>query len=169
MTAAATKQTSPNKAARKGMKRLARLVAVQALFQADLMQQSAVVVLKEFEAHRLTRGAGESILSDADTGETLGPVDVGLMRDIVALALQHRAGLEEILAANLPATWPLARLERPLRMILLAGLAEIQYQPETALAIIISDYVDVAHAYFGGKEPGMINALLDKAGKALRG
>ena len=167
MTASAAKSI-PSKAARKGMKRLARLVAVQALFQADAMQQSAVMVLKEFEAHRLTRIKGESILSDADTAEVLGPVDVPLMRDIVALALQHRAGLEGILVANLPPAWPLDRLERPLRMILLAGLAEIQHQPDTALAIIISDYVDVAHAYFGGKEPGMINAILDKAGKALR-
>lgn len=164
-----TPQTAAKfKDAPKDKKRLARLVAVQALFQADLMQQSAVLVLKEFEAHRLSQKNGKPSWTDPDTEEVIGQVDVALMRDIVALALQHQPALEEILSANLPKEWPLNRLERPMRLILIAGLAEIQYQPQTPLPVIVSDYVDVAHAYLGGREPGMINAILDKVGKALR-
>ena len=159
---------TPFKDSPKDKRRLARLVAVQALFQADIMQQSAVLVLKEFEAHRLSSKNGKPSWTDPDTNQILGQVDVTLMRDIVALALQHQASLEDILSANLPSGWPLARLERPMRLILIAGLAEIQYQPQTPLPVIVSDYVDVAHAYLGEKEPGMINAILDKVGKALR-
>lgn len=158
----------PRRSQPKDARRFARLVAVQALYQADLMQQSAVLVLKEFESHRLSLHNGHQYLFDTESGDVLGTVEVTLMRDIVALTLQHQAALSEMLSANLPGDWKLERIERPLRVILLAGIAEIMYQPQTALPVIISDYVDVSHAYFGGKEPGMVNAILDKLGKTLR-
>lgn len=167
MTQSASKP-KPKTTAPKDARRLARLVAVQALYQADLMQQSAVLVLKEFEAHRLQQRQGKSYLLEIDTAEVLGAVDVPLMRDIVALALQHQAQLQEMLAANLPDSWTLERLERSLRIIMLAGLAEILYQPHTPAPIIVSDYVDVSHAYYGGKEPGFVNAVLDKVAKTVR-
>lgn len=158
-----TQQNTP-----KARKRLARLVAVQALFQADLMQQPASAVLKEFERHRLTLKNGKPTLADPDSDDVIGQVDTTLMREIVSLTLDNQTDLAALLAANLPADWALARLERPLRLILLAGLAEIRFRAETPLAVIVSDYVDVAHAYLGEREPGMVNAILDKAGKALR-
>jgi N utilization substance protein B len=150
-------------------RRLARLTAVQALYQADVMQQSAVLVLKEFEAHRLQTIGAHKWLHDAESGERLGSVDVMLMRDVVALALQHRATLEELLAKNLPKDWPLHRLEKPLLMILLAGAAEIYQRADTPAALIINDYVDIAHAFYEGKEPGLVNAILDTIAKTLRG
>lgn len=166
MTKASAKLPRPSTP--KEAKRLARLVAVQALYQADLMKQSAVLVLKEFEAHRLSAQSGHHYLYEIDSAEIIGTVDIALMRDIVALTLQHHASLEEMLAANLPPNWALSRLERSLRIIMLAGLAEILYQPQTPLAIIVSDYVDVSHAYYGGKEPGFVNAILDKIGRVAR-
>lgn len=165
---AATAAKLPRRSQPKEARRLARLVAVQALYQADIMQQSAVLVLKEFEAHRLTLHKGHQYLFDVDTAEVLGTVDIMLMRDIVALALQHQQSLEELLAANLPSDWKLDRIERQLRVVLLAALAETVYQPQTAMAVIISDYLDVAHAFYEGKEPGMVHAILDKVGKAVR-
>lgn len=156
------------KSAPKDARRLARLVAVQALYQADLMGQSAVLVLKEVEAHRLTMRQGQAYLSEVESAEIIGAVDVPLMRDIVALALQHQDQLQEMLAANLPPSWSIDRLERSIRIIMLAGLAEILYQAQTPTAIIVSDYVDVSHAYYGGKEPGFVNAVLDKVAKVVR-
>ncbi|MGE3770918.1 MAG: transcription antitermination factor NusB [Bdellovibrionales bacterium] len=150
-------------------KRLARLSAMQALYQADIMQQSAVLVLKEFEAHRLMNVGGDMIWHDADTGDRLGSIDVMLMRDIVALALSHREAVENLISANLPAGWPYNRLEKPLQMILLAGAAELYQQPQTPVGAIISDYVDIAHAFYDdSKEKGMVNAVLDKVAKAVR-
>lgn len=156
------------KSAPRDARRLARLTSVQALYQADLMQQSAVLVLKEFEAHRLFKVKEQFWLHDADTSERLGTVDVMLMRDVVALAIQHRPMLETVLTANLPKEWPITRLEKPLLMILLAGAAEIYQRADTPAALIISDYVDIAHAFYAGKEPGLVNALLDKLAKILR-
>lgn len=150
-------------------RRLARLMAVQALYQADVMGQSAVLVLKEIETHRLLHTAGEAILHDADTGERMGAVDVMLMRDTVALALQHRDTLEGFLTAHLPKDWPLHRLEKPLLMILLAGAAELYQNAKTPAPIIISDYIDITKAFYddSGKEPGLVNAILDRVGKKL--
>lgn len=150
-------------------RRLARLTAVQALYQADVMGQSAVLVLKEFEAHRLVHVGGEAILHDTDTGDRMGAVDMVVMRDTVAMALQYRETLEGFLTAHLPKDWPLHRLEKPLLMILLAGAAEIYQNTKVSPAIIISDYIDIAHAFYDdGKEPGMVNAILDKISKTLR-
>lgn len=160
------------KSAPRDARRLARLTSVQALYQADLMQQSAVLVLKEFEAHRLFKVGEQFWLHEPETGDRLGTVDVMLMRDVVAMAIQHRALLEEVLKANLPKEWPMHRLEKPLLMILLAGAAELHHrpanQPLTPAPLIINDYVDIAHAFYDGKEPGMVNALLDKMAKILR-
>ena len=34
--------------------------------------------------------------------------------------------------------------------------------------VIISEYLDVAHAFFAGKEPAMVNGVLDKLARTLR-
>lgn len=156
------------KSAPRDARRLARLTSVQALYQADVMQQSAVLVLKEFEAHRLFKVGEQFWLHDPESGERLGTIDVMLMRDVVALTIQHRPMLESVLTANLPKEWPIARLEKPLLMVLLAGAAEIYQRADTPAPLIISDYIDIAHAFYAGKEPGMVNALLDKLTKILR-
>lgn len=158
----------PRRSAPKDARRLARLVAVQALYQADSLGQSAVLVLKEFEQHRLTHSGGHMYLIDPEEATVLGTVDMQLMRDVVALALQHRSMLEPMVAANIPADWEMKRIEKPILMILLAGLAELFYQPQTPTGMIINDYVDVAHAFYTEKEPGLINAILDKVAKQAR-
>ena len=34
--------------------------------------------------------------------------------------------------------------------------------------VIINDYVDVTHGFFNAKEPGLVNAVLDRLAKTLR-
>ena len=80
----------------KEARRLARLVAVQALYQADIMQQSAVLVLKEFETHRLTLHKGHQYLFDVDTAEVLGTIDIMLMRPPIGAVRLKPAPLEPL-------------------------------------------------------------------------
>jgi N utilization substance protein B len=35
-------------------------------------------------------------------------------------------------------------------------------------AVVISEYIDIAHAFFDGSEPGFVNGVLDRLGRKLR-
>lgn len=130
-------------------KRTARLAAVQALYQMEYGQE---------------RRDGLHL----EDGEQAAKPHRGLMLDIILAVQDRQATIDEILAKSLDAEWNLDRLERVLRSILRAGVAELLTNTRTPAPILISDYVDVAHAFFGGKEPGLVNAVLDRAAKLLR-
>jgi N utilization substance protein B len=73
-----------------------------------------------------------------------------------------------MLASCLDATWPVERLELIMRAILRAGAFELLVHVDTHPRIIISEYVDVSHAFFAGREPAMVNGVLDKLARAIR-
>jgi N utilization substance protein B len=60
------------------------------------------------------------------------------------------------------------RLEIILRSILRAGAYEILARPEVPVRVAISEYLDIAHAFFAGKEPGLINGVLDRLARTAR-
>ena len=77
--------------------------------------------------------------------------------------------VDGIVAASLPADWPLARLESVLRAILRAGCYELLARSDVPARVVINEYVEVAHAFFSGKEPGLANGVLDRLARTLRG
>ena len=60
------------------------------------------------------------------------------------------------------------RLEALLRSVLRAGAFELLARPQTPAKVIINQYVDVAHAFFGRGEPGFVNGVLDRLAHRLR-
>jgi len=140
-------------------KSLARLAAVQALYQVELAGQSPQRVEREFIEHRF----GEEI-----DGLRLGTVDRALFSALVEGAAGEAADLDDMLTAVLPEDWPVERLERLLRIILRAGAYELCARPDTPARVIIKEYVDLAHAFFEGRHPGMVNAILDRLSRVLR-
>ena len=75
------------------------------------------------------------------------------------------AAIEEALTGG----WTLPRLEILLRVILRAGAYELCCQPDVPAKVVINEYVEIAHAFFAGKEPGLVNAVLDRLASRLRG
>lgn len=150
------KPVKPPPAGRRGA---ARLAAVQALYQLDINGGKAEQVVQEFVAHRLGR--------ELD-GDQYGGADEPLFRAIVAGAAQRREELDNMIAAVLPDAWPLERLESILRQILRCGTYELAELPEIPGPVVISEYVAVTDAFFSGKEPGMVNAVLDRLARDLR-
>ena len=143
-----------------GRKRTAaRLAAVQALYQIELAGSSPANVVVEFIKHRLGR-EGE--------GENFGAADEGLFATIVEGACAQRGDLDQHIAAALTPDWPLERLEIILRSILRAGAFELLARPEVPVRVVISEYLDIAHAFFAGKEPGLVNAVLDRLARTFR-
>jgi N utilization substance protein B len=139
-------------------RRLARLAAVQGLYRIALTQQSAEHIIRDFRDHPPER----------DVGETLTGMDDELFGEIVTGVTQHAAALDDVLKGAFDAKVSGDRIEIILRAILRAGTYELQYHAKMPVAVIISDYVDVAHAFFDQKEPGLVNGVLDRLAKSLR-
>ncbi|MEC7488578.1 MAG: transcription antitermination factor NusB [Pseudomonadota bacterium] len=137
----------------------ARLAAVQALYQIDHSGMSSEVVLEEFFSYRL----GDSF----DTENDVLP-HRKLFTDIIQGVAEHALGIDDIISSALSNKWTFERLEIILRAILRAGVYELQVQTQTSARVIITEYVDAAHAFYDGQEPGMVNGILDRVARLLR-
>ncbi len=137
----------------------ARLAAVQALYQVELTGASAEGVLGEFLAHRL---------DEEVDGLRLATADRGLLAELVRGVAAERGELDDMLAAVLDEGWPVERLETLLRIVLRAGAYELSRRPGVPSRVVVAEYVDLAGAFFGGKEPGLVNGVLDRLARALR-
>ena len=138
---------------------VARLAAVQALYQIDLSGAPPAAVVAEFQKHRLGR---------EQDGENYGEADTALFADIVNGVIARQAELDSALSGALTADWPLDRLETVLRAVLRAGAYELLARTDVPARVVISEYLDIAHAFFSGKEPGLVNGVLDRIAHMLR-
>ena len=137
----------------------ARLAAVQALYQLELNPAAeAEDVVREFQRHRLGR--------EID-GDHYGEPDIALFEDVVRGVAGDLDRLDETVSVVLSEEWPLLRLEAVLRAILRAGAYELLHRPDVPPRVAISEYTDIAHAFFSGKEPGLANGVLDRLGRLL--
>jgi N utilization substance protein B len=144
---------------RGGKRSAARLAAVQALYQIDLNDGEAQSVVEEFTAHRLGAAAEEMGLAEADAE---------FFSDIV-LGVTGRIGeIDTVIGGALDKSRTLDRLEHIMRALLRAGVYEMLARVDVPARVIISEYVDVAHAFFGGGEPGFANGVLDRSARQVR-
>ena len=146
-------EKSVKAATKKQMKSAARLYAVQALFQMEASGQTVEAVTREFETHRF--GA---VYDDAEFAEG----DVDLFRALVDQAVNLQAKIDQMTDRALVAKWPIERIDPVIRALFRAGGAELLGAAVTPPKVIITEYVDVAKAFFPeGKEPKFVNAVLD--------
>jgi N utilization substance protein B len=143
-----------------GQRRLAaRLAAVQALYQLAMSDSTVDEVTAQF--------LSESLKEEVD-GLSLAEADRKLFRRLVAGTARGAEDYDSMLAGVLPEDWPLERIETVLLMLLRAAIHELADAPETPARVVITQYMEVAHAFFGGKEPGFVNSLLDRLAHELR-
>lgn len=142
----------------------ARLAAVQAIYEMELAERSADAVLKDFSTRWLTAG------NEGEAGEPPQRVDpdAAFLGDLVRGVAGRLADLDGMIGPALSEEWPLARLEAVLRAILRVGAYELFARADVPLRVVISEYVDIAHAFFDTKEAGLVNAVLDRIGRVLR-
>jgi N utilization substance protein B len=160
LTSAGTADEAPQRGGAARRRSVARLAAVQALYQLELNSgRGAEAVIREFVRDRLGR--------EID-GELYGEADEALFADIVGGVTADRERLDETLSAALSEEWPLARLETLLRLILEAGAYELVHRPDIPPRVTMSEYVAIAHAFFAGREPGLANGVLDSLARRLR-
>ncbi len=141
-------------------RRASRLAAVQALYQMEVSGATTADVLEDFRAGKLPRET-EASYTDAEG-------DAELFRVLVENAVGRQATLDRAIAKRLSKGWRLERLDAVARAILRAGAAELEQRVDIPVAVVIDEYVEIAHAFFEGPEPGFINATLDACAKDLR-
>ena len=137
----------------------ARLAAAQALYQQEMEGTPLPKLLDEFHRHRL--GA---TIEDVEYAQA----EVAFFDDLVNGVEARRAEIDAAITARLASGWTLDRLDRPMRQILRVGAYELIARPDVPTATVISEYVDVADAFYDKREKGFVNGLLDGIAKAVR-
>ena len=138
----------------------ARLAAVQALYQMDIGGAGVLEVVAEYEAHRL----GQEV-----DGETYLKADAGWFRSIVAGVVRDQTKLDPLIGSALQDDWALSRMDSTVRAILRAGVFEIIERKDVPVAVIVTEYMEIAQAFFSEDEPKLVNAVLDRIAKQIRG
>jgi len=144
----------------------ARLAAVQALYQMDVGGADIGDVLAEFKAARLGR-AYDSETAEELTGDA--PSDAAFFEAIVRGVVEKQPDIDPAIDGALAQGWRLPRLDATLRAILRAGAFEIYGRSDVPPRAVISEYVDVARAFFDEDEPKVVNAVLDRLARELLG
>jgi N utilization substance protein B len=138
----------------------ARLAAVQALYQMDIAGSGINDIFAEFESYWL---GGEV------EGDKYLPAEAAFFRDIVSGVVRDQAKLDPIIDEALSKGWPLKRIDAILRAVLRAGAYELEHRKDVPGRVVVSEYVDVAHAFVETEETGMVNAVLDQIARQFRG
>jgi transcription antitermination protein NusB len=133
-------------------RRRARLAAVQALYQIELTGNPVPTTIAEFRRYRLS--------GDLD-GVPMDDIDPELFAELATGVGQHRPELDRRIAGALTPDWPLERLDTVLRAILRAASYELLHCSETPAKVVISEYMALADSFFSGREPALVNGVLD--------
>lgn len=150
------KKPAERKANRRGA---ARLAAVQALYQMDIAGAGIDDVFAEFESHWI----GNEV-----EGDKYLPAEAAFFRDVVSGVVRDQARLDPLIDDALTKGWPLKRIDAILRAVLRAGSYELEHRKDVPGRVVVSEYVDVAHAFVEKDETGMVNAVLDQIARQFR-
>lgn len=139
-------------------RRMARIAAVQALYQAEITGTAMERVAREFNAFQIGRDIDGFVL-DADRS---------FFNRLAAALPMHRERIDALLVEALTTGRALANLETVLRCILVVGACELAALEDVPPRVTINEYVDIADDFFGRSEAGLVNAMLDRIAQRIR-
>ena len=137
----------------------ARLGAVQALYQHQMEGTHLPTLLDEFHRHRL----GAEI-----EGLQFAEAEITFFDDVVKGSLARAEEIDAAITLRLAEGWRIERLDKTMLQILRAGTYELLARPDVPTPTVISEYIDVAHAFFDAREAKFVNGVLDGVAKAVR-
>lgn len=153
-----------NQPARSKARSAARLAAVQALYQQHMEGTALSRLLDEFHQHRLGRTIDEDAFDEAEYADA----EVPFFDDIVRGVDARRDEIDAMVAGRLAAGWSIARLDKAMLQVLRAGTYELIARADIPVAVAISEYVDVAKAFFDDGQAKFVNGILDAVAKDAR-
>jgi transcription antitermination protein NusB len=143
---------------------VARLAAVQALYQMEVSSVGAEAVIREFSEHRFDRAADP----DGEGDAPLATADEAFFADLVRGVVEHQKAVDAAVARKLASGWRLDRLDATARAILRAGAFELIHRRDVPTEVVIDEYVELAKSFFEGPEPGFVNGALDAVAQDAR-
>ncbi len=138
---------------------VSRLAAVQALYQMELVGTDLSIIITEFADFRLGKEVDEAQLRKADKA---------FFEELVRGVIAHQLELDPEIKSFLSQNWRLSRLDSTLRAILRVGALELLKRKDVPARVVISEYIDISHAFFEGDEPKVVNGVLDKLARQYR-
>ena len=126
------------------MRHQARSYAVQALYQAELIQSKAMKHADRF----------------LDQLETSSEVKV-FARELIEGTLKQRKYLDRYLRKNLE-HWKLNRLSTTVRNILRLAVYELYHHPELSHSVVINEAVELCKDFVDDTSHGLTNSVLQK-------
>jgi N utilization substance protein B len=139
---------------------VARLAAVQALYQMELGGSGVEAVIQEFLDHRFE--------SDLE-GEPLAEADHAYFAEILRGVVAEQDAIDGAVTKRLASGWRLERLDATVRAMLRAGTFELMRRPDVPREIVIDEYVELAKAFFPEPtEAKFVNAALDGVARDVR-
>ena len=139
---------------------VARLAAVQALYQMEVSSIGVEHVIREFTEHRFDR----VLDSGEGDGVTLASADEGFFAELVRGVVAEQKRVDAAIVKRLAENWRLERLDATVR----AGAFELAHRLDVPTEVVIDEYVDVAKSFFEGTEPGFVNGALDAVARDVR-
>ena len=131
---------------------VARLAAVQALYQMETAGVGAEAVIREFTDHRF----------DHDVeGVRLAQADEDFFADLVRGVVGDQGAIDRAVKARLAQGWRLERIDATVRAILRAGTYELLRRADVPAEVVLDEYVEIAKSFFDGSEPAFVNGALD--------
>lgn len=138
---------------------VARLAAVQALYQMEVSSIGVEGVIREFCEHRFDKDV---------EGETLAAADEAFFAELVRGVVAEQVAIDRAVVKRLAEGWRLERLDATVRAILRAGAFELMCRPDVPTEVAIDEYVELAKSFFETTEPGFVNGALDGVARDVR-
>ncbi len=137
----------------------ARVAAVQALYQMDMAATDLNAVIGEFEAFRFGPDAEDQTLASADRD---------FFRSLIRGVVRRQREIDPMIDQQLAEGWRLTRIDSILRAVLRVATLELIERKDVPARVVITEYVNTAHAFLGEEEPRVVNGVLDKLARRLR-
>lgn len=144
---------------------VARLAAVQALYQMEVSGVGAEAVIREFTEHRFDRAVP---LESSEDHATLAAADEAFFADLVRGVVSNQREIDSAIARRLASGWRLERIDATVRAMLRAGAYELTHRADVPTEVTIDEYVELAKSFFEGPEPGFVNGALDAVAQDVR-
>ena len=131
---------------------VARLAAVQALYQLETTGAGVEEVIREFREHRFEQDL---------EGQRLAPGDEVFFADLARGVVEAQGEVDAAIRSRLAKDWKMSRLDATARAALRCGVYELLHRPKVPREVVIDEYVEIAKSFFDGPESGFINGILD--------
>jgi N utilization substance protein B len=146
---------------------VARLAAIQALYQMEVSGVGVEAVIREFSDHRFDRNLEGDAEGDGE-GDTLAAADETFFAEVVRGVVESQREIDAAVVKRLATGWRLDRLDATVRAILRAGAYELAHRSDVPTEVVIDEYVELAKSFFEGPEAGFVNGALDAVARDVR-